>query len=39
VADFLPEKEDPNGLLKTAQGGWEGMELFGLAEEAVQADL
>ena len=39
MADFLPEREDADGFLKTPQGDVEGMGLFGLAEEAVQADL
>jgi hypothetical protein len=29
VADFLPEEEDAEGLLKTAQGDVEGMQIFG----------
>jgi hypothetical protein len=39
VADFLPEREDAEGFLETPEGDVEGMGLFGLAEEAVQADL
>jgi hypothetical protein len=39
VAEFLPEREDADGFLKTSQGDVEGTGLFGLAEEAVQADL
>ena len=39
VAEFLPEREDAEGFLQTPQGDVEGTVLFGLAEEAVQADL
>jgi hypothetical protein len=39
VAEFLPESEDAEGFLETAEGDVEGTGLFGLAEEAVQADL
>ena len=39
VADFLPEREDADGFLQTPEGDVEGMGPFGLAEEAVQADL
>jgi len=39
VADFLPEEKEPDGLLKAAEGDVEGVEVFGLAEEAVQADF
>jgi hypothetical protein len=39
VADFLPEREKAEGFLKTPQGDAEGTGLFGLTEDAVQADL
>lgn len=39
MADFLPESEDADGFLETPEGDVEGMGHFGLAEEAVQADL
>ena len=39
MADFLPEKEKPDGLLKAAEGDVEGVEVFGLAEKSVQADF
>jgi len=39
MADFLPEREDADGFLQTPEGDVEGTGLFGLAEEAVQADL
>ena len=39
MADLLPEKKEPDGLLKAAEGDVEGVEVFGLAEEAVQPDF
>ena len=39
MADFLPEEKEPDGLLKAAEGDVEGVEVFGLAEEAVQPDF
>ncbi len=38
-ADFLPEEEEAEGLLNAAQGDMEGVDIFSLAEEAVQAGL
>ncbi len=38
-AEFLPEDEEAEGFLNAAQGDVEGVEIFGLAEEAVQAGL
>lgn len=39
VADFRLQREEAHRFLKAPQGDVEGMGLFGLEEEAVQADL
>jgi hypothetical protein len=39
VANLFPEGQEPDGLLDAAEGDVEGVEVFGLAEEAVQAGL
>ena len=39
VADSFPEGQEADGLLNAAQGDVEGVETFGLAEEAVQTGL
>jgi hypothetical protein len=39
AADFLLKREDAEGFLQTSQGDVEGMRLFGLVVEAIQAEL
>jgi hypothetical protein len=39
MAEFLPERKDTEGFLKAPEGDAKGTGLFGLAEEAVQADF
>lgn len=39
MANLFLEGQEADGLLNAAQGDVEGVEVFGLAEEAVKADL
>ena len=39
MANLFLEGQEADGLLDAAEGDVEGVEIFGLAEEAIEADL